>query len=235
MHPREVREAVARSVEPAGDVAARYGMSVATVHRLRLPRDGRPNARHAGKTLSGAWRAACMDDDEWALWVAKNPVGLSSQMIADRPCHDCPTSFALEMRALGRCNGSPRGEETKRSDEMHETTPTPAAVIAGAPGRPSTGVALELVAPCPTCVHAPVCGLREKLERVKGAEVVMPRLPDALTVVVRGDVTCEHYTATPKPKRPHTESEAVRAARVASAAKAREAKAAKAAAGPAQA
>jgi hypothetical protein len=28
---------------------------------------------------------------------------------AVRPCHDCPLGYAAEMRALGRCNGTPAG------------------------------------------------------------------------------------------------------------------------------
>lgn len=63
--------------------------------------------QEAEAVRAGAWRADCMADDEWAHWLAMNPMGLSDALVAARPCMDCPLGFAAEMRAEGRCNGSP--------------------------------------------------------------------------------------------------------------------------------
>lgn len=48
-----------------------------------------------------------MDADEWALWQRLNPQRntLNLRYVVDRPCSDCPASFARQMRAVGRCNG----------------------------------------------------------------------------------------------------------------------------------
>ena len=52
-------------------------------------------------------KPACMDDAEYALWEAGNQMLTSASERAGRPCRDCPASFALEMRALSRCDGEP--------------------------------------------------------------------------------------------------------------------------------
>ena len=53
------------------------------------------------------WQAACMDADDWRIWRSLAVFNGSEADQAARPCHDCPLSFALEMRAQGRCNGTP--------------------------------------------------------------------------------------------------------------------------------
>jgi hypothetical protein len=76
--------------------------------RHRQDRPPRRADRQAFRAVAaGAWRADCMTDEEWTEWVAMNPVALSDGQVADRPCTDCPLGFAAEMRALGRCNGTP--------------------------------------------------------------------------------------------------------------------------------
>ena len=49
------------------------------------------------------WKAACMDEYEWAAWVDGNVPP------TPRPCDDCSFGFAAEMAAKGRCNGIPAG------------------------------------------------------------------------------------------------------------------------------
>jgi hypothetical protein len=49
-----------------------------------------------------------MSADELASWQDMNSQTTSHR--TDRPCHDCPVAFAMEMRALGRCNGEPMEE-----------------------------------------------------------------------------------------------------------------------------
>jgi hypothetical protein len=56
---------------------------------------------------------ACMEPDDFVRWAEVN--ALVSRPAA-RPCDDCPLAFALEMRAIDRCNGVPRGVEID-SDE----------------------------------------------------------------------------------------------------------------------
>lgn len=52
---------------------------------------------------------------------------------------------------------------------------------------------IELVAPCPSCLHRQVCGLKEKLERAQEADVTMARLPDELHLVIQARVECAFY------------------------------------------
>jgi len=54
-------------------------------------------------------RHACMDDEEHERWVKLNPTNGVER--ARAPCDDCIVGFALEMRAIGRCDGVPAGVE----------------------------------------------------------------------------------------------------------------------------
>jgi hypothetical protein len=51
-----------------------------------------------------------MSADEYAAWRAKNSV-VNTYHRAGRPCEDCLFAFALDMRARGRCNGTPAGAD----------------------------------------------------------------------------------------------------------------------------
>lgn len=59
----------------------------------------------ASQPPPGDWSPLCMDDDELADWRAFNRTAGAGR--AQRPCDDCPMSFALEMFAARRCNGTP--------------------------------------------------------------------------------------------------------------------------------
>lgn len=64
-------------------------------------------------------KPACMDDAEYAAWTVQNESIYAQSHQAPSPCHDCVTAFALEMRAVDRCDGIPRGVEDdapERSD-----------------------------------------------------------------------------------------------------------------------
>jgi hypothetical protein len=50
-----------------------------------------------------------MSADDFADWTAKNLAIYSLTDRAPSPCYDCTLSFALEMRAEGRCDGHPGG------------------------------------------------------------------------------------------------------------------------------
>lgn len=81
-------------------------------------------ARPSPAELAPRWRPACMDDEEWALWKAAND-RIYVGMQAARPCADCPLGHAADMRAEGRCNGTPGGVE---EDDEHVDEGTVAAV-----------------------------------------------------------------------------------------------------------
>lgn len=49
-----------------------------------------------------------MEPDDHLDWRALN-ARVSGPGRAVLPCEDCPLTFALEMRADGRCNGEPGG------------------------------------------------------------------------------------------------------------------------------
>jgi hypothetical protein len=49
-------------------------------------------------------KPACMTDPEYALWSEANTT-LTSK--APTPCFDCPVSFSLAMKAVGRCDFKP--------------------------------------------------------------------------------------------------------------------------------
>ncbi len=49
-----------------------------------------------------------MEPGEYLDWRALNARTYGSNR-AMLPCEDCPLTYALEMRADGRCNGKPGG------------------------------------------------------------------------------------------------------------------------------
>ena len=72
-----------------------------------------------------------MDPDEWAAWRSLNDRSGSNR--AARPCSDCLLGYAAEMRADGRCNGTPGGdaaddEEDHDMDSSRTLTPVPVEV-----------------------------------------------------------------------------------------------------------
>lgn len=134
-----------------------------------------------------AFTPACMDAAELALWTAANrrATGGGVRRFRDdapTPCHDCTLGYAADMRALGRCNGTPGGVE---EDEMDMTTAIAEAAQIIGRRRVTT------VAPCEGCVHARVCRLRpaDSLE----VSVTLPALADELTVTLTATVECSEY------------------------------------------
>ena len=117
------------------------------------------------------WAPLCMEPDEWADWQRLNP--RLSTGFTDRPCTDCPVTYAREMRGLGRCNGTPGGRDSSVADS----------------------ITVELAAaPCPTCLHRNVCAMRARLEAVTTLEVERPlELPKAITVRLTAIADCSEY------------------------------------------
>lgn len=132
-----------------------------------------------------AWSPACMDAGELAAWEATNERLSSANMRAARPCTDCLLGFALEMRAEGRCNGTPGGA-TEEEEDMDET-PTRTLVTAGA------SLPVSLALPCGTCAHAPVCRIRPELEALTSVAVSMPRIDKGAHVSLSASVECDWY------------------------------------------
>jgi hypothetical protein len=62
-----------------------------------------------------------MSDDEWSLWCVSDAERNAWQDGAD-PCDDCLAGFAVEMRAAGRCDGSPKGYEADPTTPIRSLT-----------------------------------------------------------------------------------------------------------------
>jgi hypothetical protein len=154
--------------------------------------------RRGGPAL---WRPRCMTDEEYDSWSSKNaPMTLGKAL---RPCADCPLGYAADMRAEGRCNGTPGGVE---EDEGDMATQPPPQIRAGAialqptPNRTlTTDVAVALDLPCPSCIHAPVCRIKASIEgQLDRLAVATPRLDPALTIQLEAKVDCSLF----RPERP---------------------------------
>lgn len=203
-------EAIAGSSEPASVLAARHGLTTGAIHRIRAEYQAPPLTRKQRfqiEVLEGGWRAACMDDEEWTDWVERNPQQLTDGAFAERPCRDCPASFATEMRALGRCNGMPSGSEGEPADHSEEEDDVIDPRPGGVRGAPQP-LALSMP-PCDSCLHEPICVLKHALKKVTTVEATPLGLPDGLTVAIEAKVECRFYT---KKKVPRVLSEAGREA-----------------------
>ena len=100
--PRQVTGRPNGVTRSAMDVLeARVRAQAATITHLREA------AKRRGNQPPGEpWEPLCMDASDWADWQRFNERA-GSTMRAQRPCDDCPMSFALEMFAARRCNGVP--------------------------------------------------------------------------------------------------------------------------------
>lgn len=127
------------------------------------------------------WAPACMGPDEWADWRAANPfTGRMHEQVA-RPCEDCLLGFAADMRAEGRCNGTPGGAPGDDEEEtMDQSIDLPVRAL------------VAVTAPCGGCAHTAVCRIRPELEAIKAAQVALPRV-DGVRVSVAATVECEHF------------------------------------------
>lgn len=182
----------------AGAVRARQigeivGVSIRTVNEVLDGRKaGRPLTPREQAELDAqqGWRAACMDDSEWVEWISKNSLSMPDGDAAARPCKDCPLGFAADMRAQGRCNGTPGGV----AEEIDQEEEEPMDNIAPAP-RPDPGIriAVALEAPCPACVKADVCSLRPLVEQLQSVQVATPKMDPLLGLQLAGTVTCRAF------------------------------------------
>lgn len=134
--------------------------------------------------LAAPWEPHCMDADEYAGWLALNGGSAAARHVAAaRPCDDCSLGFAAEMRALGRCNGTPAVTEETDMDEQPQ-----------APIGPQNRVPVAITPPpCASCIHEPVCSLRRAVVDMAGLILGVPRVADGLQVNLAAEVRCDHY------------------------------------------
>jgi hypothetical protein len=167
-----------------------------------------------------AWSPACMDADELAGWDEMNRRTQGGR--AQLPCADCLVGFAAEMRAVGRCNGTPGGvEEDEDMGTFDYTTPDVVTVVPTLEAATAAGpkplhthaarVELALTAPpCGSCAHEPICALRAAFEGMATVETSAPPLPDGLRLALVATVECSHFLrdkAKPAPVRALTSQE----------------------------
>ncbi len=140
-----------------------------------------------------------MEPDELAGWQEMRDRSTAYKDRAAILCADCLPSFAAEMGAVGRCNGTPRGD--KEDTTVEQSDPMDRAQSLTVARR----VVLDLAAPpCESCAHEPVCALRLALEGIADVETTAPPLPAGLRLSLAATVGCEHYRrdrAKPAPAR----------------------------------
>lgn len=200
--------ALAAAGRSSSAIELETGASIRTVRGV-LERAPTPGELAEQDRLTG-WAPLCMEPDEWVHWQATNP----SNAMAGRPCSDCPADFAAEMRAEGKCNGTPGWRPP--ADDLEEAEVGDTVIVSN----------VQISAPCGSCAHQAVCAIRRTLGHLDEVEVSMPKPDPALTVVLAMTVECSHYLRGAKAKREQSplQLEASRA----SAARMRERKAAKA-------
>jgi hypothetical protein len=145
-----------------------------------------------------------MDEDEYAAWAEMNRRITGRSDLATRPCADCTLGYASEMRAVGRCNGTPAGVEEE--PDMEQPEPVDVRMHRRVP------VALT-PPPCASCAHEPVCALRRSVEGIAEIPVVAPPVPDGLTITLVAAVECSHFLrdrSKPAPARARGATDAAR-------------------------
>lgn len=170
------------------EIAATVGVSKRLVYAVIAgTAKGRPltAAEQVAIDAQAGWAALCMTDDEWIEWRDRNPLNVHGAIA--RPCEECPLGFAADMRAQGRCNGTPGGVAEDTDEPTQEETPMDHA--------DRTTVTVELVGglPCGSCAHAEVCRIRPQLLGLRSVEVSVPAIDDAITMRVAADIDCDKY------------------------------------------
>ncbi len=147
-----------------------------------------------------------MEPEDYAAWIGFNGRLLAqhSGHHATTPCDDCLLPYAIEMRAVGKCNGHPAGVESDE-DEPDEPAERRRAM--------ATTVRSIVTGPdCQACVHLEVCNRREAIVDLDATDVEMETLPKGLSVVVSAQVECDAYARISHRGGPRQLSEAGREA-----------------------
>lgn len=133
----EIRRLRDGRMRPA-EIARTTGVSVRTVQAVIAGKaQGRPvpPAEQFADDARTGWAPLCMTADEWADWRAHVSFTGHHTEQAARPCDDCPLGFAADMRAEGRCNGTPGGVADEPEEEpivIADPAPTPEPIPAAA-------------------------------------------------------------------------------------------------------
>jgi hypothetical protein len=169
-----------RALAAAGKSVSAIGIETGTpIRTVRAVLERPPTAQELAEQdrLTG-WAPLCMEQGDWAHWQRMNP---SISDLAARPCSDCPVGFAAEMRAEGKCNGTP-GWRPPADD--HEEADV---------GDTITVSKVTISAPCGSCAHREVCAIRRTLGGLEEADVTIPKPDPALTIALGISVECSHY------------------------------------------
>jgi hypothetical protein len=131
------------------------------------------------------WEPACMEPEDLEAWRSGRILG----------CQDCTTEYSDAMREVGRCNGVPGQllEGAIHNDDQEAPMDEPTT---------TKRIDVALTTPCGRCAHEPVCGIKAGLDALTALPVPMPRLDRALTVVLGGSVSCDHFLRQPATGRP---------------------------------
>lgn len=160
-------------------LAALYGRDKRLISDVRVGRaDGKPEPTAPLVLL-------CMDPDELAEWHRRNETAAS--YVGGRaatPCEDCLLAFALEMRAIKRCNGTP-GAAADVEDQDEPETPAEEKHMAT--------VQVLITAPCETCAHEPVCGRKAAIDTITSVGIERDPMPKGLSMVFSAAVDCDAY------------------------------------------
>jgi hypothetical protein len=127
-----------------------------------------------------------MDPDELADWNNHNrTAAFAAHGKARTACEDCLWAFALEMRAIDKCNGTPGAAADVEDDEPDEPAER---------RRTMASVKATVTAPCASCAHQPVCDRLGSLERLAGQiNVESTPLHAGLTVAISASIDCDAY------------------------------------------
>jgi len=142
----------------------------------------------------------CMTPVELEAWEGTNVRIQNPRERALGPCADCLLAYALEMRAAGRCDGTPGGVEEDDDVTMDPRSrpglrPGPDVLPAPAELQPGRWSDLDvLFPPCGSCSHEQVCHLRIALEGVARVEIIAPDLPAGLKLRIGATVECSAYS-----------------------------------------
>lgn len=177
-------EEIRASKDTLAQLAERFGAGITTI---RLARSGWLE----GTPSSEPFIPLCMTPDELADWDKHNrTAAFAAHGAARTPCEDCLLGYALEMRAIGKCNGTPGAAADVEDDEPEEP----------AVRRTMANLKVTVSAPCETCVHLAVCGRRESILAIQQGDLAVDHsaLRSGLTLALTATVDCDAYLPVKK-------------------------------------
>lgn len=196
------------------EISSMTGISIRTINEILdgryRPRELTAQERYEDDARTG-WAPLCMTDEEWVTWRRDNRSAIAlgfgeANASAGRPCADCPLGFAADMRAQGRCNGTPLGVpdddlapdplEAQEVPQLME--PKPQYTPTGLRAEPGIRMPVSIEIPCPRCVKADVCAVKPKLEQLTELPVMAPRPDPIIKLSLAAEVTCLAFVRASK-------------------------------------